>query len=51
MLLNEEELNMIKGGSISATTINALSRLVSTFMKLGQVIGSSIRRAITKSYC
>ncbi len=53
MALENQELYMISGGSFSltSTAINAVSRLVSTFMKLGQLVGSSIRRAVTKKYC
>ena len=53
MILNDKYLYNIKGGgtSLSATAFNAVSRLVSTLLKLGQTVGSSIRRMITKSYC
>ncbi len=53
MMVEKEELYEIKGGafSLTSTAINAISRVVTTFLKFGQVVGSSIRRAITKNYC
>ena len=50
MLTNEELIN-IKGGGITATLINSLSRLIDTLLNLGQVVGSSIRRSISKKTC
>lgn len=51
MRLSNKELLEIKGGAITASLLNALSRAISTTLNLGQVIGSAIRRAISKSYC
>ncbi len=53
MQLNKAELLQIKGGSITitATLINALARGISVLFELGQAVGSSIRRAITKTTC
>lgn len=50
MKLTNKELHEINGGA-SATMINALSRAVSTIFKIGQSIGSSIRRVFSRSYC
>ena len=53
MILKSDELYQIRGGGLSLTSsaINAISRVVSTFLKLGQIVGSSVRRAISKTYC
>ncbi len=53
MALDNNELFEISGGgfSLTSTAINAFSRLVTTFVKLGQLVGSSIRRAVSKNYC
>ena len=50
MLTNEELIN-IKGGGITATLLNSISRLVETLLNLGQIVGSSLRRAISKKVC
>ena len=51
MRLSNEELSNIYGGAITASLINALSRAISTTLNLGQVIGSAIRRVLSKNYC
>lgn len=51
MKLTNKELLNINGGALSATMMNALSRAATTLLKIGQTIGSSIRRFITGSYC
>ncbi len=53
MALTNKELFAIKGGAFtfSATYFNAISRFMTTIIKLGQLAGSSLRRAITRSYC
>lgn len=51
MKLNNRELMQITGGAITATFINAISRAVNTIVKLGQIIGSALRRTISGSYC
>ncbi len=53
MALNSRQLYEIRGGgfSFSTSTFNAISRFMTTLIKLGQLAGSGIRRAITKSYC
>lgn len=50
-MLTNEELICIRGGGISATLVNAVSRLVGTLLNLGQLVGTSIRRSISKKYC
>ena len=50
-MLTSEELINIRGGGITATFLNSLSRLVESLLNLGQLVGSSIRRAITKNSC
>lgn len=51
MKLTKKELHSISGGAITASLLNALSRAISTTLNLGQVIGSAIRRALSKNYC
>lgn len=50
-MLNNEELILIKGGGITSTFMNSLSRLMENVYKLGQSIGSSIRRIASHNYC
>lgn len=49
-LSNDEMMNIV-GGGITATLLNAVSRLVSTVLNLGQTIGSSLRRITSNSVC
>ena len=53
MKLTRQELLDVKGGAVtvSATLINALARGISVLFELGKAVGSSIRRAITKTTC
>ena len=50
-MLTNEELILIKGGGITSTFLNSLSRLVETLYNLGQAVGSSIRRVVSKKVC
>ena len=50
-MLSKEELFVIKGGSFSAALLNSISRLVDTLLRLGQTVGSAIRRSYEKKYC
>lgn len=49
--LNNEELILVKGGGITSTFLNSLSRLMENIYKLGQAVGSSIRRITSKNVC
>ena len=49
--MSNEELIKIRGGAISATLLNSVSRIVETLLNLGQLVGSSLRRVATKNYC
>ena len=51
MKLTEQELYNITGGELTSTMINAASRLISTLLYLGQVVGSAIRRGISGKCC
>lgn len=51
MKLNEQDLDKIIGGSVTASMLNAASRAVSTILELGRTIGSAIRRLYSRSYC
>ncbi len=49
--LDYKTLTMVKGGTITSTMLNAVSRLISTIMELGRTIGSSIYRYKKRDYC
>ena len=51
MMIEKEELLTIKGGSVSATLLNTLIKIVTTALELGRTIGSTIRRKKTNSKC
>lgn len=48
--LEKEELIMINGG-IAATTINYISKLITTIFDIGRALGSSIRRIESDDIC
>lgn len=50
-MLNNEELILVRGGGITATMLNSLSRLMDTIYNLGQSIGSTLRRLVGKNVC
>lgn len=50
-MLTSEELINIKGGGIAASLLNSFSRLFEGLLNLGQIVGSSIRRSISKKAC
>ena len=50
-MLTNEELIKVRGGGITATMLNAISRLVESLLNLGQLVGSAIRRTGSKNYC
>lgn len=49
--LTKQELLNIKGGSLSSTMLNAITKSVSTLFSIGQAVGSAIRRVWSKNYC
>lgn len=53
MILSEKELKQIEGGAfkITASFLNAISRGIETFLNLGRMIGSTIRRIGAKNLC
>ena len=50
-MLKNEELILIKGGGITATFLNSLSRLMDTLYNLGHSVGSTLRRLVGKNIC
>lgn len=48
--LEKEELICINGG-IAATTINYLSKLITTVFDIGRALGSAIRRIESDNIC
>jgi bacteriocin-like protein len=51
ILLNNNELKKINGGSLSGTLINAIVRGVSFIFDLGRALGSAILRLNRKKIC
>lgn len=49
--MKDKDLLKVVGGSISGTVLNAISRLINTFLDLGRSIGSSIRRIKSNNKC
>ncbi len=49
--LSINELNSIRGGSISGTLINAFVRGIEAIVDLGRSLGNAIRRITSKSIC
>lgn len=43
--MENKELYEIRGGA-SATTLNAIARVINTLISLGQMIGSAIKRKL-----
>ncbi|MCM1052850.1 MAG: hypothetical protein NC483_02600 [Ruminococcus sp.] len=50
MRIENRELICVTGG-ISSSLITSVVRLFSTVMDFGKMVGSTIRRGITKNYC
>lgn len=50
-MLSSEELMNIKGGAITAALLNSISRIIDTLLNLGQIVGSSLRRSLSKKAC
>ena len=51
MILSQNELIKVKGGAITASWFNYLTRAVGMLFRIGRAIGSSIRRAYSHNYC
>jgi bacteriocin-like protein len=49
--LNNNELESIRGGSISGTLINAFVRGIEALMDLGRSLGNAVRRIKSKAIC
>ena len=49
--MKEEELRNIKGGSITASFVSAISRGVNTLYNVGRALGSAIRRIHDDDLC
>lgn len=49
--LNKEEMQMVYGGSISASWISAVFRGINGVTDLGRYLGSSIRRFVDRNLC
>jgi hypothetical protein len=52
MVLSKESLHQISGGgTFSAAALNAIARYITMGVKVGQYIGSALRRILFKNYC
>lgn len=49
--LNDNELIIVCGGSISGTVIQYATKLLTTVFDLGRTLGSSIRRIYDDAIC
>lgn len=49
--LDDYDLLVIRGGSISGTLINAFARAINTLLDLGRSLGNAIRRISCNSIC
>lgn len=50
-MISNEELLVVRGGGITSTFLNSLSRFMENLYKLGQSVGSSLRRIVGKKTC
>lgn len=50
-MTNKELINIVGGGWISATLMNAAARVVNTALELGRSLGTSIRMAFSGRSC
>ena len=51
MILTPRELIRIKGGAITASWFNYITRAVEILFKIGRAVGSSLRRVYSHNYC
>lgn len=51
MIIKDQDLKCINGGSITATFINAIVKGLSLLIELGKSLGSSIRRISSGNTC
>lgn len=49
--LNNEELDIIYGGAVSGTLINAITSALKAILDLGRSLGTAARMIKTKSLC
>ncbi len=49
--LDDYDLLVIRGGSISGTLINAFARGINTLLNLGRALGNAIRRISCNAIC
>ena len=51
ILKKEESIEYVGGGALTASLVNAASTLIKTLYSIGQNLGSTIRRCITRQNC
>ena len=51
MVLKNSELIKVQGGALTSSILNALTKAMTTILKIGQTIGSVIRRGVTHTFC
>ncbi len=50
-MLSNEELLTVCGGAAFSTLLNSITKAVDSLFELGRSVGSTLRRAITKTFC
>ena len=50
-MLSNEELILVRGGGITSTFLNSVSRFAENLFNFGQTLGSAIRRIFSKNVC
>lgn len=51
IMTNNEMYNVTGGAAITSSMINAITKAVGTIYKIGQSVGSSLRRVIGGNFC
>lgn len=51
MELFDKEMELVNGGAITSSWVNAISKAIYTIYELGRHTGSAIRRLIAGSFC
>ncbi len=52
MRLQENMLISIMGGvTVNSGFVNSIVRMINSFIEIGKMVGSSLRRIINKKYC
>lgn len=50
-MLKDEDLLLVKGGSLSGALVDAVINLMKSIFNYGRSLGSTIKRVVSKNYC